>query len=244
MRFAGVLFILLLVSCKKPVDRACVKSHGKEAIKEIGVSAFNRVFLPEKINYVLVQDTVEKVVLSGGENMLNFIRIEVVDGRLELYNENKCAFLRNFKQKVTAEIHFKELINIHYEGTEELTNKGLLELGWLTLLIRDGAGPVKLNMNAAAVFATISHGWGDFTFTGTVGHANLNVRSNGYCDTYGLTITDSITVVSSTPGSVKINAHNAGLKAEINGSGDIFYKGTTLGEPMLYRYGSGELIHQ
>lgn len=234
--------MIVLFSCKKPEDRACIKSFGEDDSLEVPVTNFNLLFLPEKINYVLVQDTVEKVVLRGGKNMLNFIKIEVIDNRLEIHNENKCSFLRSYKHKVTAEIHFKELINIHYEGTEELTNKGTLELGWLTLLIRDGAGPVKLNMNAAAVFTTISHGWGDFTFTGNVGHLNLNVRSNGYCDTYGFNVADSITVVSNTPGTVKVNADNAVLKAEISGSGDIWYKGTTIGDPIVYRYGTGELL--
>jgi hypothetical protein len=241
----AVLIVLLLgflISCKKPEDRRCLKSIGAESEIVVEVDPFDRLYLKEHVHYVLVQDTVEKLVIKGGKNLLNFISAEVIDNRLEIYNENKCSFLRSYDREVTVEIHFKELINIHYEGTETLTNKGTLELGWFVVLIRDGAGPVNLNFNADAVFTTISHGWGDFTYTGSVDYANLNVRSNGYCDTYGLTIQDSITVISNTPGTVKVNANNAVLKAEINGSGDIWYKGVTIGEPIVNRYGSGELV--
>ena len=68
------------------------------------------------------------------------------------------------------------------------------------------------------------------------------MRSNGYCDTYGLNINDSITVISNTPGTSKVNANGAQLRAEINGSGDIWYKGIPTGSPIVYQYGTGEVV--
>ena len=127
-------------ACKKAEDRRCIKSIGEDAVKELSVDQFDRIYLKEHIHYTLVQDTIEKVVIKGGKNLLNFIDVQVIDGRLEIQNENKCSFLRSYDREVEVEIHFKELINIHYEGTETLTNKGTLELGWLVVLIRDGVG--------------------------------------------------------------------------------------------------------
>ena len=111
----------------------------------------------------------------------------------------------------------------------------------MTFLIRDGAGPVTLNFNADAIYATISHGWGDFTFNGTVNYANLNVRSNGFCNTYGLKIINSLTVISNTQGYVKVNANNVKFKSQTVLDGNIYYKGI----PSLItfnRYGKGDLI--
>lgn len=233
--------LVLFFSCKKAEDRACFKGVGKETTLEIPLVSFDKMLLKEHLIYVLVQDTVNKVVLSGGENLLNFIEVDVTDGMLTLSNENRCNFLRSYKKKVTAEIHFKTLINLEFIGTEELSNKGTLELGWFTMLIRDGAGPVKLNMHADAVFATISHGWGDFTFTGEVNHANLNVRSNGFCDTYGLNVADSLIVISKTQGAIRVNANNAQLFAETNADGNIYFKGSPVSKS-FNRYGKGDLI--
>lgn len=237
-----LFFVVVLISCKKAEFRSCVKSAGPDAERVVDLEHFDQLFLREKIKYVLVQDTVEKVVIKGGKNLLNFIDCKVTDALLEISNENKCAFLRSIKHKVTVEIHFKELINIRYEGTETLTNKGQLNVGWLTFLVRDGAGPVNLNLKAQAIYAGVSHGWGDFTFTGEVGHLNLNIRSNGYCDTYGMIVHDSLTVISNTPGIVKVNADNTYLKAELSGSGDVWYKGMTLADPIVYQYSTGKLI--
>lgn len=233
--------ILLLFSCSKAEDRACVKSAGEDAVLEVLTPQIDQLFLHEHLEYVLVQDTVEKVVLTGGKNLLNFVQIDVSEGLLDISNTNKCNFLRSYKKKVKVEIHFIELINIHFEGTESLTNKDTLQFNWMTFLIRDGAGPVTLNFNANAIYATVSHGWGDFTFNGTVNHANLNVRSNGFCNTYGLKIIDSLTVISNTQGYVKVNANNVKFKSETDLDGDIYYKGI----PSLIifnRYGKGDLI--
>lgn len=244
MRLLHIVFVfaaLLAVGCSKPEDRDCLKSVGDDATLEIIPPSFDKILLREHLEYVLVQDSVEKIILHGGKNLLNFINIEMVDGALEISNVNKCNFLRTYKRKVQVEIHFINLLNIHFEGTESLTNKGTLEFDWLTFLIRDGAGPVKLNFNAQSVNATISHGWGDFTFTGTVNYANLNVRSNGYCDTYGMTVLDSLTVISNTQGSVKVNADQTKLKAQIDADGNIYYRGTP-NSIKLNQHGNGELI--
>ena len=91
------------------------------------------------------------------------------------------------------------------------------------------------------MFTTVSHGWGDFTFNGVVNKANLNVNSNGYCDTYGMKVLDSLTVVSRTQGTVKVNANNIKFKAEIEMNGSIYYKGIPT-SIQLNDYGKGELI--
>lgn len=236
------IIALLVIGCGKPEDRDCFKTVGDDTTLEIVPPSFNKILLREHLEYVLVQDSVEKIVLHGGKNLLNFVNVEIVDDVLEISNENKCNFLRTYKRKIKVEIHFIDLLNIHFEGTEALTNKGVLEFNWLTFLIRDGAGPVKLNFNAQSVNATISHGWGDFTFTGNVGYANLNVRSNGYCDTYGMQVQDSLTVISNTQGSVKVNANNVKLKAQIDADGDIYYRGIPT-SIKLNQYGNGELIN-
>lgn len=235
------LFVVSLIACQKAEDRSCWKSAGEESSLEIAVESFDKLKLHEQLQYVLIQDTVEKIVVFGGENLLNFVKTDVTDKLLDISNENKCKFLRSYKKKLKVEIHFKELINIHFEGTDSLTNVGTLELGWFTFLIRDGAGSVKLNFNAEDIHATITHGWGDFEFSGITKKASLYIQSNGYCDTYGLEVLDSLTVVSKSQGTTKINVNGAKLKAQIDGDGDILYKGTPL-SIKLNKYGNGELV--
>lgn len=232
---------IFLFSCKKAEDRTCWKAAGEETKLEVPLESFNKLLLREHIIYELVQDSLNKLVITGGENLVKHIKYSVSDGLLELKNENRCNFFRSYKNKVKVEIHFTDLINVHFEGTEPMTNLGTLKFNYLTFLIRDGAGPVNLNFDATVVMATITHGYGDFTFKGKVNYANFNVRSNGYCDAYGLEVSDSLVAVNNSQGDMKINAHNTKLKAETDLDGNIYYKGVPT-SIIFNQYGNGELI--
>jgi hypothetical protein len=241
-QFLVFTFILsILTACKKPEERTCFKRTGDIDTLEVSVGGFDKLFLHEHVEYELIQDSLDKVVLVGGKNLLGEIQLTVNEGLLDISNHNRCNFLRDYQKKVKAEIHFTNIINIHFEGTETLANRDMLQFDWLTFLIRDGAGPVKLNFNAQYVNAIVSHGWGDFTFKGTVNQANLNVRSNGYCDTYGMKVLDSLTVISNTQGTVKVNANGAKLKAQTEADGNILYKGVP-SSIQFNQIGAGSLI--
>lgn len=221
-----VLMISILVSCKKPEDRKCAKSTGETDTLEMALDIFDRLHLHEHLVYELIQDSTNRVVLQGGKNLLNLVNVTVSDGLLDIRNENRCNFLRSYKNKIKVEIHFTNISDIQFEGSEPMFSRGKLKFDWLTFLIRDGAGSVDLNFDAQRVYATISHGWGDFTFRGNVQHANLIIRSNGYCDLLGMNISDSVTVVSNTQGAVKVFADGIKIKAQTLADGNIYYKGT------------------
>ena len=243
MKILSIYIAVLLVfsSCKKAEDRACLKGTGAETTKEIELDSFQTMFLGSHVQYVLVQDTVEKVVLTGGENLVNFIGTNIVDGKLSITNDNKCNFLRTYKKSVTAEIHLIDITQIEFEGTKSLTCQNQLTCTELLIIIKDGAGQFNLDVNNDVLRTNISNGWGNIVVTGTTKYANFGVRSNGCLDAYGLSVQDSVYAVSYSPGTTKINVNNVVLRSETGSSGDIWYIGT----PSLIdhnQYGTGELI--
>lgn len=224
--FALVSLALLLVSCKKPADRACFKSSGKDAVREIPLEDFSSLKLGQHLAYVIIQDSLDKVVIKGGENLVDLVVAEVESARLTISNRNRCSFLRDEHKEIVVEIHCTKLTNIHYEGSEYLHTQGTIVTDYFTLSVRDGAGPVVMDIKAIIIDADISHGWGDYTLRGEADYARISARSNGYCDTYGLTIRDSIYVASETPGTVKVKADQIPLRGYMKGSGDVWYIGT------------------
>lgn len=218
----------LLFSCKKAEDRTCFKSIGKTAERTVDLPDFEKLLLREHMQFVLVPDTVNKLVITGGKNLINLIHWNVdIEKMLELRNENKCNFLRNLsKNKVKVEIHYVNLYNIRFEGSDSLTNVGTLNAPYFTLLVRDGSGSVNLKLNSEIISADISHGWGDYTLSGATKYARIAARSNGFCDVQGLDIQDSVFVSSETSGTMKVNADAIPLRGELKGNGDIWYWGT------------------
>ena len=65
-KLTAILIVLLsAVACKKAEDRPCFKSVGATKTVDIEVNTFDRLLLHEHLKYVLVQDTVEKVIVTG-----------------------------------------------------------------------------------------------------------------------------------------------------------------------------------
>lgn len=239
-----VLFgIAVLQACKKPEDRRCFKSTGDPTTLEIPVENFDRLMLHPHVAYELIQDSLNKVVIRGGKNLVKHIECKVSDNLLEITNTNKCAFLRNAKKELVVEIHCTSVSNIHYEGTEYLKSIGTIRSDYFTLLIRDGAGPVDLTMQSIVIDADISHGWGDYTLHGTTQIARIGARSNGYCNVFDLNVTDSLYVASDTPGTIKVQANGIPLAGFIKSTGSVWYKGIPSSTTVICT-GSGELINK
>jgi Putative auto-transporter adhesin, head GIN domain len=237
----SIAVILSFVACKKAEDRSCFKSIGNDTTKEIALDSFDKLYMGPHLKYVLVQDTVEKVVLTGGENLLNFVETDVSDGTLSVRNINKCNFLRSYSKLVTVEIHLVDVINITFEGTHEVICRNTINSTYLTLVIRDGAGEFNLDLNANSLNAVVTHGWGNFNISGSVDYLNMNIRSNGFGSTYDLIVKDSINIACSTTEPVKINSDSCQLRAQTLSSGDIWFVGTP--EFIEFNtYGTGELL--
>ena len=238
----GILLVTVF-GCKKAEDRRCFKSVGESASKEVVVDKFDKLFLGAHIKFELIQDSEEKVVLKGGKNLLNFITTDVTDGILRIENKNKCNFLRSFSKIVTAEIHLKDIVNIEFEGTEELACLNQLNVGDLAVTIRDGAGKFNMNLNANSLHFVITHGWGNYALRGQVNYLNMEVRSNGFGTSYGLSVADSVLVKSSSTENLMIHADGCLLRTQTFEAGDIWYKGN----PSLiehHSYGEGQLINK
>lgn len=232
---------LVLIACKKSEDRACVKSAGEDAELEHTVDSFNKLDIGSNFKVILVQDTVEKVIVRGGKNLINFIHLDVTDGKLTIENENKCNFLRSYKHVVEVEIHLINLINVLFKGTKELTCSNQLNLPYLTFEIQEGAGKCKLNLNCYSLFLGSGFGWGNYEVVGQTNYLKVNFRDNGFGDLYGLQVLDSATIISSSSERMKINLDGAEARVETSSYGDIWYIGTpTFLE--YFQYGEGELI--
>ena len=236
-----LLTLLILFGCEKSEDRSCFKAVGGETNKEIPLDAFDKLYLGPHLKYVLIQSDEEKVVLYGGKNLLNFIETTVEDGKLSIRNKNQCNFLRSYDKVVTVHVYLKDIMNVLFEGTHELSCNNTLNVADLTFVIRDGAGAVELDLNASSLHTIVTHGWGNFTMRGQVGYMKLEINSNGFGSTYAMNVLDSLHVISNTSELVKVNANNCSFKAQTHSTGDIWY----IGNPSLlefYGYGSGNLI--
>ncbi len=245
MKINLLFFIFLLVivsSCKKAEDRSCFKSKGKEISREISVDQdIDSLKLYDNLFYTLIQGDEAKIVLSGGENLLSHIEILADDGTLSIRNNNKCNFLRSYKNKIHALIYVDSIRFIYYEGAKELKSEGTLSSNELRLVITDGAGDVDLTLKNGYTSAVVTHGFGNFTLRGETLTAFLSCNTNSYCDTRSFITTGALFVNSNTVGNMRINANTDYLEATIQQRGNVEY----IGDPntkIVKGEGKGKLI--
>ena len=234
---------LVLIACKKPEDRRCAKTAGDDTELVHLVNSFDKLDLGPNIKIVLVQDTVEKVIVRGGKNLVNFIKLDVTGGKLTIENENKCNFLRSYKHVVEVEIHLINLINVLFKGTKDLSCLNQLNLPYLTFVIEEGAGECNLNLSCYSLYLGSGFGWGNYKVVGQTNYLKVNLRDNGFGDLYGLQIQDTATVISSSSERLKINLEGTAARVETSSYGDIWY----IGIPSFLeynQYGEGKLIDQ
>ena len=234
------LLLLVLISCRKASERPCWKTSGSFAVKEIQLGSFNRLFLKEHISYKLIQDSTNKIVIKGGENLIGFINVQAEDGLVSISNNNKCNFFRKY-EVVEVEIHFTSLANLHYEGTEKLSCADTLNVNYLMVTLRDGGGSMDLLVKGSNIQTINTNGWGDLVLRGSTNTANFQFFGNGFVDTRSLIVKDSINFISHSSSIQKINANMCKLKAEINGIGDIWYYGNPT-SIIKQEYGKGLLV--
>lgn len=236
-----IILVFAFLSCKK--DRACLKSNGDEVSKEVAIdNNIDSLFLNDDLYYTLVPSNEAKVVLTGGENMLNLIDIVSENGKLYVNNGNKCRFLRSYKHKIYVEIHVDNITYIEYKGSRELKSKDKLYSNELRLFIKDGAGEVDLEIENGYTSTILSSGFGNFFLRGKTAQCYLHCNSNGYGDARKLEVSEKIKVYSNTAGDILINADNADLSVEILQNGNVGYVGTPLTKTVK-KNGKGKLIN-
>jgi hypothetical protein len=195
--FNLLILITLAYSCKKPDQRACFKKSGELAIKVHEFGAFNQLHLKEHLSYKLIQDSTNKVLVRGGNNLLNFVEVRGELGLLTIENKNRCNYLRSFEIP-EVEIHYTKLINILFEGTERLYNEDTLITDYLTLTLRDGAGHMELNVQAIDVNAINTHGWGRLTLKGETQTLRGNLMGDGKFDFSQVTVSNQVKLITSS----------------------------------------------
>jgi hypothetical protein len=241
--FFFFLVPIFFISCKKEEDRSCFKTTGSIIDKIIPLGSFSKIDLGPYIQYELIQDTINFIEISTGENIINFISNDIEDGKLVIENNNKCRFLRYKKEKVTAKIHFTTLNSIFYHGSEPLISKDTLDFPTTSLTIdaNETSGSINLKLKAKAIYFNNPNGFPDIELSGFCDFFKISITANGSFSAKNLFVKDSIYLQYASSLYSELKSSNCKLKAELSGVGNVGYFGIPSGILANY-YNSGRLI--
>ena len=215
------------------------KSTGGNATESRPVADFTEMYVYDKINVVITQDTINSIVVEAGDHLLSEITTDIVGGQLNIHNNNSCNFVRSYKREITIYVHAKNLQKVDQDGSGNITSTNsiisdsFVSNNWTS-------GNVSLSLNVNHAYAGTHVAAGDVTFTGSANDLYVWDICEGIIHCENLAA-KSVTVVSKGTGDCYVNASNE-LITQLRGQGFIYYYGNP-STVQSVNTGTGQLVH-
>lgn len=238
IRYTIILLMLpAIYSCKKP---GCTGSSGEVLMQQRLVGSFSSIALEDNIDLVLVQNESEKLELTGPKNILaNVTTVVNAAGVLSVKNETSCRWLRNADEKITIKVFFKNIQQINYDGSGNITNLDTLHLSSLGILSENGAGDVDLTVVAGSIYLSILKENAGFIIKGKAEFCSAYSNARGLLNLSNLSA-DKLSLLYSGLADIYVMAEKE-LEATIRYKGNVYYRGNPVVTKQEY-FSSGRLL--
>jgi hypothetical protein len=234
------VFVVGLSSCKKSEDRTCYKSTGEQTKIDIPLDSVHTFKLYKNIKYRIFQDTLRKVVVKGGQNVVNFIDVENENGIVSIHNKNKCNFLRKSEDYIEVEIHYPYLKRFYAEPSDSVIFENTITADSLMIELREGGGSAYLDVDVNFFAINVSYGTADYTLSGKANNAEVKIQNNGFADALKFNA-GYLFVYNNSTNDLRIDLTNSDAYVVIEGTGDIYYSGNPAAAN-VDQIGSGSFI--
>jgi len=158
-----VFFLLIILSLSNCNPSDCFDSTGYIIQKEVTVDFFDKIEVGEEITMIIKQGETQKIVIETGENLIDNVTVEVIDGELFMKDESSCNLTRDYavtKIFVTSP-NIKE---IRSNTARDILSEGVLNYNNLNLISEDfgqdalNIGDFKLKVNSDIISVTSNGG--------------------------------------------------------------------------------------
>ncbi|MCF6168222.1 head GIN domain-containing protein [Lutibacter sp.] len=95
-KLAYISCFILLISCNNENVSNCLQTAGEIIQQEITVDTFNKILVNKRVELIITDGPVQKVVIETGKNLLPDIEVKVENEQLILTNNNTCNIFRDY----------------------------------------------------------------------------------------------------------------------------------------------------
>ncbi len=132
MRSSSFLIMLLIMLSGCDSADECFQASGDMVSKQIVVADFTMINVGEGLEVVIRQSAEKSVMIYSGENIIDQITANVVDGELFLKNENGCNWSRTYNNS-TVVVTAPDLTKIYSATQFVVRSEGVLNFPVLSL---------------------------------------------------------------------------------------------------------------
>jgi len=231
---------LLLLSCKKVEDRACWKAKGEMVSEERSLTSFDKLALFDGINYHLIQDSMDFIKITAGENLINLVKADVKSGILTINDENRCNFLRQIPAEIVVEIHYTSINEVYNESHGNISGSIAMTEGFLQWDNWVGATDIDLNLDVDSAQFAMHTGAPHLICSGKAN--NIWYFTSGFCFVDGRNLlAQNGQAHNAGVGDITIRVESGWMACIVENFGNVFYTGD-FGSIDFQDRGEGEIF--
>ncbi|MCK5823057.1 MAG: DUF2807 domain-containing protein [Bacteroidales bacterium] len=214
-----LIFFITINSCKK--DDFIINS-GEVIKKEFLLDDFSQLEIDKYFNVYITDDTINKIVFEGGENLLENIETKIQDSRLIINNNNKSYWLKKY-DKINIYLSTNSLKKILIKEPSNVYSTNCIKRNSFDIEVRADISTVNLEVDCDKFFLKIYDSTGDFILNGNSKYCFVYFRGSAVVHAKNL-FTNSIEITNCSTGDAYINAKNK-IIYNIIRNGNIYYSG-------------------
>ncbi|OFY05786.1 MAG: hypothetical protein A2W93_14770 [Bacteroidetes bacterium GWF2_43_63] len=241
MKYAALIFLLsiLLFSCQKE-KAGCFSGLGEVVTDTLSIPlGVDNVTAHGRIHVHFIQDSLNIVEVSGGENVVAGIECVFDNNKLRINDNNTCNWVRRLDQVPVVTIHYTTL---RYFGAENYYDNLFLKQHQGDTILMEywtGSGKTKFSGNVEQAYFKVNAGAGGYECAGVSDFLYIYNYGGAKIDCSGL-LANNVSVVTGSNNNVYVNCNHS-LRGEIRRTGNIYYQGNPL-DVQRFGNGSGQLI--
>ncbi len=222
--------LLLLVSCALfSSNLTFAQWSGKNKIQGNGTVVsekrvtmdYDAIAVSGFFDVELVSGKEGDITVKGEENLLPFLKIEVINKVLKISSEKNKYLSTSKGKKILISVPFEEINKVSLTGSGDVLTKKTIKSNSFSVQLT-GSGDVILEVESNSVEIDLT-GSGDINITGTTEELTTNLNGSGDIDTSKLKAKNVHAAVAGSGDTTVYCIDN--LHARVSGSGDIQYKG-------------------
>lgn len=227
--FLSLLFLTVLGNAQNKV-----KGNGKVVSDKRTTAEYESIEISGFYDVYLVSGKEGNITIEAEENLLPYIKVEVVENVLKIYTEKNKNLQTNKNVDIT--IPFEQISAVSLSGSGDISTKDPIVVPSFKTKL-SGSGDLNLEIKSTDLEVGLS-GSGDVVLMGKADNFISKISGSGDINAIDL-VTKKADVSISGSGDMKVNC-TENLYARVSGSGDIEYKGNPENKDTKVS-GSGEI---
>lgn len=231
------IILLLIFSCK---DEAFFNAGGTNSREILLSNNIKSIEIQAMFNITLIQDTINKVIVTCGENLQHNIDVSIKNGILYLKHNVKYNWSRPYK-KIELELHLISVPTINVRNPVYITSRDTLKTTEFFLIDWEQFTELNVTLNVRNVAIDVSsENFGSYTIKGKAESATFNNWGSAFIDAKDIQVKDC-NVAQKSIGDIYVNVTNE-LRVSFKSTGRVFY----YGNPKIFienQTSNSKLIH-